>query len=122
MLNIPLIVAAEPKFTPPAILTLLNPTVPVIAPVPEKVNVPAPVPEAREPEVLDIVPPIPTVIVFELPTVKAPEVNVKVPLNEELFESVTPAILLIVKLAAPVNPVPVTCAVLPLNVKLAPVL
>ena len=114
--KVPFIVDPEPKFTPPAMFTWLNPMVPEIVPVPEKVNVPAPVPEASDPEVAVIDPPLETVIVLVLPTVKIPFVKVSVPLKEVLEVSVTPELLFIVKLAAPVKPFPVTCAELPLNV------
>ena len=114
--KIPLMVEAEPKFTPPAMFTLLNPMVPETEPVPEKVTVPAPVLEASDPEVAVIEPLLATVIVLEVPTLSAPFVKLSVPLNDALEVSVTPALLLIVKFAAPANPAPVACAELPLNV------
>jgi len=116
MVKVPLIVDADPKLTPPAMLTLLKPIVPETVPVPEKVNVPAPVPEANNPEDWVMDPLFETVIVLPLPTVKVPEVRISVPANDALLVSVTPATLLIVRLFAPVKPSPVDCALLPLNV------
>jgi hypothetical protein len=111
-----LIVDDNPKFTPPAILTLLNPNVPFTEPVPIKVNVPALAPVAREPLVALKAPPLETVIVFPPPTVNTPVVSDSVPSKDTLLASVTPAALLISRLFAPEKPVPVDCALLPLNV------
>ena len=42
MVKVPFIVGVVPKFTAPAIVTLLNPIVPVTVPLPAKATVPAP--------------------------------------------------------------------------------
>ena len=80
ILSVPLMVEAVPKFTPPAISTSLKPTVLDTVPVPEKENLPAPVPDAKAPEVLATKPPLLMVTVFALPTVSVPDVRFKVPM------------------------------------------
>ena len=51
------------------------------------------------------------------PRTNLPDVRVRIPTTEVVAESVTPAVLFIVKLFAPVNPLPVNCApVVPLYV------
>jgi hypothetical protein len=75
IVNVPFIVELEPKFTPPARVTLLKPTVPVIVADPANATVPEPAVKVAEP--FARVDPLPMVSVPPLDiTTEPPFVNV----------------------------------------------
>jgi hypothetical protein len=73
IVNVPFMVEAEPKFTPPFMLTLFKDAVPEIELLPEKLNTPSPTIDADVPELAVIVPLTERVLLEPIEIVPVPE-------------------------------------------------
>lgn len=77
--SVPLIVVPVLGVSAPAVVMLLKVNVPLIVPEPRKLKVPAPVPDAKVPEVAVRLCPLAMLTVLLLPTLNVPALSVSVP-------------------------------------------